>query len=96
MQITTSPTAQWATEGTEYPYRGAQQKTWTARQLAASNGAYGGKTVTFIEATAGVVTGELRRVTSSSEKPGNVLVLVKDRDDSDWYTVPNDTLIAVA
>ena len=27
MQTATSPAAQWATEGTEYPYRGGRTKT---------------------------------------------------------------------
>lgn len=77
---------------------------WSANQIVASNGAYGGKTVTFIHPTETntLVTGVLHRAGSSSETPGNVLILIRKIDadspngDSDWYSIPGDAEVEVA
>jgi hypothetical protein len=70
-------------------------ETWTAAQLAISNGAYGGKTVTFVSTTTDgreTVTGELGRVTTSSENPDAVLMRV----NGDWYLVNGAVPVEVA
>ena len=95
MQVTTSPAARWATEGTEYPHRGDQpQEAWSALQIAQSNGAYGGRTVQFVTPD-GLVSGELVRAGHSSENPGHVLILTGDIRNRVWSTIPNDTTVLV-
>jgi hypothetical protein len=77
------------------------QKTWSANQLVESNGAYGGKTVTFIhpDEPNTLVTGVLRRAGSSSEKPGNVLLLIDSTENaskgSDWFSVLGNAEVEV-
>jgi hypothetical protein len=77
------------------------QQNWSAAQLVESNGAYGGKTITFIhpEQLNTLVTGVLRRAGSSSEKPGNVLLLVDSTENaskgSDWYSIPGHAEVEV-
>lgn len=77
-------------------------QTWNADQLAWSNGAYAGRTITFPDPQnpGTSVNGILRRANSSSETPGNTLLLVAGSEDfwndSDWYSVPNETPIEVA
>lgn len=77
------------------------QQTWSASQLVEGNGAYGGKTVTFIHPTEPntLVTGVLRRAGSSSERPGNVLLLVDSTENaskgSDWYSVGGNAEVEV-
>lgn len=66
-------------------------ETWTAAQLAWSNGAYSGRTVTF-NASGEQITGALDRV-QHADRPGDVLVLVKGRA---WRTVSDATPIEVA
>jgi hypothetical protein len=65
-------------------------ETWTAGQLALSNGAYSGRTVSF-DATGEQITGPLKRA-QRAEEPGNVLVLVGDRA---WRTLSEATPIEV-
>jgi hypothetical protein len=57
-------------------------ETWTAGQLAWSNGAYAGKTVTF-DATGEQITGTLKRA-QRADRDGDVLILVEGRA---WRTV---------
>lgn len=77
------------------------QQTWSAAQLVQGNGAYGGKTVTFIhpEEPNTLVTGVLRRAGSSSENPGNVLLLVDSTENaakgSDWFSIPGNAEVEV-
>lgn len=70
-------------------------QTWNAFQLVMSNGAYGGRDVRFMTPTDGLVEGQLRRANHSSEKPGHTLLLIDVNGDSDWYAVPNTTLVEV-
>jgi len=94
MQITTSPAAQWATEGTEYPYQGGQKSTvWKAYQIVESNGAYAGRTVRFMTEN-GLVTAELRRA-NMSDGEGLVLILTGVIGDSAWHTIPQDSYVEV-
>jgi hypothetical protein len=78
------------------------QQNWNASQIAQSNGAYGGKTITFIhpDQPNTLVTGVLRRAGSSSETPGNVLLLVDGTENaskgSDWFSVPGNAEVEVA
>lgn len=65
-------------------------ETWTAGQLAWSNGAYSGRTVSF-DATGEQITGTLERA-QRAEKPGDVLILVSGRA---WRTVSEATPIEV-
>jgi len=68
--------------------------TWSAHQLVQSNGAYGGKDVRFLT-DKGLVEGQLRRANSSEQYPGHTLLLIDASGDSDWYTVPNATVVEV-
>jgi len=70
-------------------------KTWNAFQLVISNGAYGGKDVRFMTPADGLIEGQLRRANASEEHPGHTLLLIDANGDSDWYTIPNSTLVEV-
>lgn len=73
-------------------------KTWNAFQIAWSNGAYAGKSIVFMDPQnpGHAITGVLRRANTSSETPGNTLLLITGEcGDNDWHSVPNHTQVEV-
>lgn len=66
-------------------------ETWTAGQLAWSNGAYSGRTVKF-DATGEQISGVLEQA-RRAEKRGDVLILVSGRA---WRTISEATPVEVA